>query len=184
MNIVAISRIAFLTLIASVSSLAIAPSASAVLWNIDGTFEDGGKITGTFDFDESVSLDGEYSNINLTTSAGTSILPDNTTEIPGNIYDSENGNLDFFGSFDSLNITDENNDFFLSLEFDDSLSLASSPIALVTTSTSEFDPDRTTERFVTSGTVFVTVPLEFSPTLGIILLGSVWGISHLKNLLK
>lgn len=150
------------------SVLITASSALALSVTLSGTFEDGGTLNGTFDYDE---ITEEYSNINIETTAGNIVLT-------GNTYDS---NLSTSGNTPlGVTISDDDTFYDLILNFDSALSSASLPISF-TTDTSEFD-DLSNERLLTNGTVSSTaVPFAFSPTLGLLLTGGVWGISYWKK---
>lgn len=70
-------RTYLLTLLLSVILVAPA-SAVPVQWFVDGVFEDGGSLTGTFVYDADIAVFGQYSGVNLmTTAAGM---------FPGEIY--------------------------------------------------------------------------------------------------
>ena len=165
-----IAKITLSTFIASIATIAIAPSASALTWNLSGTFEDGGTLGGSFDYDGA-----NYSNFNISTTGGSSganLIPSGT-----NYTDTDFLSGDGITGF---TISKDDGSFDLIVEFASNISTTPQVISLETT-TQETDYDVSgNTRVLSSGTV-AAVPFEFSPTLGILLVGGVWGINHLKK---
>ena len=108
MNLSYISKITLSTLVASIGTLTITPSVSALTWTVSGTFDDGGTVSGTFDYDE---INDIYTNVNITTFAGSNILFSGTT------YTDD---ASLFGNADEFTITDDTVSFDLTLVFDTS----------------------------------------------------------------
>ena len=166
-----IAKITLSTLITSISTLAIAHSALGLTWNIAGTFEDGGKLGGSFDFDGT-----DYSQFNITTTGGSSgvnLIPSGTTYTDS----------DFLSGFGATGFTISKDDgsFDLIVEFISNISTVPEVISLNTTTTQETDYDNSGKtRALSSGTV-AAVPFELSPTLGLLLVGGIWGLSYLKK---
>lgn len=165
MNISLSSRIALSSFLASISLLAITNSVSALTWNLSGIFDDGGTLSGSFDYDEGTDT---YSNPNITTAAGSALS--------GSTYTDE---LSIFGNSDGF-IIDDGGDFLLTVDFLSSLSSIPSIISLDTSASEEEDFLSGGIRSISSGNV-VAVPFEINPTLGILLIGGFWGISYLRR---
>lgn len=171
MNITVISQLTLSSLIVAMASLATVPSASAFSVVLSGTFDDGGTISGTFDFDDSITPNGEYSNIDIITTVG-SVL---TT---GSHY--TDGDLQFF-SDDGFVVEIETSGIILDLQFESSLmGMSPSDVIQLKTLTTEEDFDNSQLRMISEGDI-TAVPFEFNPALGLILVGSTWGISQAKK---
>ncbi|WP_036477318.1 hypothetical protein [Myxosarcina sp. GI1] len=183
-----ITKITLSTLITSITALATITSASAFSFSLTGTFEEtyGGTISGTFELYEPTLSGDDYqcSNIDITTTAGSEIFAgSNYTDSSDNAFLSS-CSADGF----AMSLYDEasGNEFFLDLQSESSLvDLAPSETAQInpaTTYEQYFDGfgDPTT-RYIASGTVTAAVPFEFSPTLGLLLVGGAWGINRLRK---
>jgi len=166
MNIFLSSKIALSSFLASISIFTITNSALALTWNLSGIFDDGGTISGTFDYDD---LNDIYSNVNIITTGGATLSDRTYTD---ELFISSDDSLGFI-------ITDDIGDFDLTLDFVSSLTSIPATISLDITSEEEDFLSGDT-RFITSGNV-VAVPFEVNPTLGILILGGVWGISYLRK---
>ena len=167
MNISLISKITLATVATSLTSLIITPSVLAFSFSLDGTFDDGGTLGGTFDFDENTDI---YSNLNINSTGGSTLSGSTYTDDLLISGDSSTGFV----------ITDDSLDFDLTLDFVTALSSTSGAIALDTTSQEE--DFLTGTRLLSSGTVTpVAVPFEPSANLGIVTLGGIWGLTRLAK---
>lgn len=162
MNITLISQLTLSSLIVAMASLATVPSASAFSVVLSGTFDDGGTIGGTFDFDDSITPDGEYSNIDINTTAG------NVLTTGSNYTD---GDLQFF-SDDGFVVEIDTSSIILDLQFESTLiGMSPSDVIPIKATTTEQDFANSQLRTILAGDI-TRVPFEFNPALGLILVGS------------
>lgn len=186
MNLNLITKTTLYTLVTSITTLATATSAAAFSFSLSGTFDDGGTITGTFELYEPTLPSGDYqcSNIDLTTTSG-SVIPSGSNYTDSN-PDAFLSSCSADGFAMSLYDEASGNEFFLDWQSESSL------VALATSETAQINPATTYEqyfvgsvdpltRYIASGIVTAEVPFEFSPTLGLLLVGGVWGINHLRK---
>jgi hypothetical protein len=160
-------KIVLTTTLTTLSSIVVAPTVFAMTssFNISGTFDDNGTITGSFTYDSDLS---EYSNVNITTTPGTVITTETT-------YDDS----DFpIGSANGATITDLDTDFQLSLVFDPDLTDSSPGFSLLS---SEDDFNSGMTRNLQSGGI-AAVPFNFSPTFGLLFLVTILGKKNFKRL--
>lgn len=169
MNISLISKITLSTVTASITSMAISPSAMALTFDLSGTFNDGGTLGGTFDYDESTEV---YSNLNINTTGGSNLT--------GTTYTDDT--LIFGDTSKGFIISDDNTgDIDLALDFVSSLSSTSGAIALAST-TQEEDFFGGGTRLIASGTVApVAVPFEPSADLAIFVVMGLMGLNRYRT---
>ncbi len=125
-------------LLSTVFTLSVVPETSAMTFNVNGMFEDGGKISGSFDFNND-----NYTNVNL-----------QTTDSSDNIIASysDTGDEGFiFGNSSGFVISNFDFSFDLSLDFESNLTDNTETILLTTSQEENFDD--MSVRFIDSGTV-------------------------------
>ena len=170
MNISLISKIALSTVAASIASMAIAPSALAYTFNLSGSFDDGGTLSGTFDFDETTDT---YSNTDLITTGGSTLS--------GTTYTDDTL---IFGNSSGFEFDDDSGDVLLTVDFVSNLSSTSGAIALDTNFTQE-ENFLIDTRMLSSGTVTpvtpVVVPFEPSSNLAIFVVLGLMGLNRYRK---
>ena len=161
--------------------------ASAVMWNIQGMFDDGDTFSGSFDFDQALDDLGEnpYSNVFITTTGDNGVTFDT-------IYDTSNDAIVndsiLFGDSFGFTIEDDTESFELTINFVDELTSGLNPIS-IDVDPGLIVPSQEEEigasiRSITSGTATLAstaVPFEFSPTSGLLLVGGIGGVLHLRK---
>ena len=138
---------------------------SLTFYNISGMFNDNGEIRGSFEYDSGTS---EYTNINITTTSGD--VPFGATYEATSIFGSDNGFL----------IYDDTFTFFLDILFEGS-GLVGEPASVGLRSDTQEDNFDTEEfRTITTGSVTAAtaIPFEFSPSLGLLLLLTTFGVQQ------
>lgn len=170
MNTSLISKITLSTFAASIVSLASAPSAIAFTFSLSGTFDDGGTLSGTFDFDETIDT---YSNTNIITTGGGTLS--------GTTYTDDDL---IFGNSGGFEFDDDSGNILLTINFVSPLSSTSGEISLDTISNplskeGVFGGDT---RLISSGTVSpVAVPFEPSANLAIFIVLGLMGLNHYRT---
>jgi hypothetical protein len=112
----------------SVAALAIlcvaSASAAPVVWYLDGVVrDDGGTVSGSFTYDAAAGVDGTYSSISITSTAGTGI--------PGQAYGSvEAGRADFVLLYPEPRPADLTGSIGISLDFTGGLAVRGGAVDL------------------------------------------------------
>ncbi|MDJ0598010.1 MAG: hypothetical protein QNJ37_04120 [Crocosphaera sp.] len=132
----------------------IAPKMLAATFSINGLFDDGGTVVGSFDFDND-----SYSNFNLQTK-------DSFENIIASYVDSGNDGFVSGSNATGFIISDLNFDFDLTIEFGSSL--PDSIGTILTTNSNEEDFNNGSTRFIVSGTVTVIPEISEPSSLGFI----------------
>ena len=125
-------------LLSTVFTLSVVPETSAMTFNVNGMFEDGGKISGSFDFNND-----NYTNVNLQTK-------DSSDNIIASYSDTGDEGF-IFGNSSGFVISNFDFSFDLSLDFESNLTDNTETILLTTSQEENFDD--MSVRFIDSGTV-------------------------------
>ena len=169
-NIAQVSKTTLFASFISLSSLITISPASAFTFDLLGTFDDGGTLSGSFDYDD---ISDDVTNVDITTTLGSTLAGTRYTE-------------DTFFDADSISFTDTSGEIDLNLFFDSPLSSASSSVFLSTSPGTESNEESFIDgtRNLQPGGTATPVPFEPSTNLGILTLLGIMGFNHYRKKLQ